>query len=150
MTQNLTAFTRLQKGVDTLISIHGTETTADLIESLSLEKNISSYTANINLQKLIVKTVVETFRINKNLLSTAPDPKYKQARQCCFYLLHCHCNMSGADIKKVFPKYLKTRNNINSQIKSMKEIIDLPRINKTLHDKWEISEKQITKFKTNS
>jgi len=148
MSQTITAFTRIQKGLDTLISIHGTESTADLIESLSLEKKSESHTFNINLQKLIEKKVVEIFCINHKLLSTSSNETYKQARQCCFYLLHTHCKMSSGAIKKTFPKYLKTRNNINAQIKIMSEIIALPKINKNLHEKCIKIENHIIKFKT--
>lgn len=147
MSQTITAFTRIQKGIDNLISQHGTESTADLIESLSLEKNHLLHTYNINLQKLIVKQVVETFRINHKLLSTAPDEKYRKARQCCFALLSIHCKMSSREIKKQFPKYTKTRSNISAQIKIMQGIIELPAIDKVIHEKFCTIEKQIIKYK---
>lgn len=150
MPQTITAFTRIQKGLDNLIAKHGTESTADLIESLSLEKNTAIHTYNVNLQKLIVKEVVETFGINHKLLATANAPKYKEARQCCFFMLNTHCKMSSGAIKKQFPKYLKTRENISAQIKIMSEIIQLPKINKPLHEKCITIETKIIKFKTQS
>lgn len=147
MSATITAFTRIQKGIDNLISKHGTESTADLIEYLSLEKNTVSYTYNINLQKLIVKKVVETFRINHKLLSTASDKKYHKARQCCFYLLKIHCDMSSGEIKKQFPKYVKTRSNISAQIKIMHSIIELPAIDKAMYNICCSIEKDIIKYK---
>lgn len=147
MPTELIAFKRIQKGIDTLISIHGSETAASLIEAITLEKNSKAYTFTVNLQKLIEKQVVETFRINQKLLSSSNDTKYKEARKCCFYLLKKHCDMSAGAIKKQYPKYLKTRNNIASEINQMLQIVELPQINKKLYEKFVLVEQKIVDFK---
>lgn len=144
----ITSLQRIEQGIDNLIQKHGIEKSADLIEALSLEKNAAIHTFNVNLQKLIIKQVVEKFKINNHLLSTSAAEHYKQARKCCFYLLNKHCSMSSGAIKKIFPKYPKTRNNISAAITQVKELMELPKIDKKFYDTIIYIEEYIIKFKT--
>lgn len=144
----INSLSRIQNGIDNLISIHGSESAADLIEAMCLEKNSKAYTFTVNLQKFIEKKVIETFKINKKLLSTSNAEAYKNARKCCFYLLNKHCKISPGAIKKMYPDYLKTYNNISAQIKIMQQIIHLPAIDKQLHEKCMLIESIIVKYKT--
>lgn len=148
MPTEITAFTRIQKGVDKLISKHGTESAADLIEAITLEKNHQSYIHSVSLRELIIKEVVTAFKINHKLLPTGLSSHYKEARKCCFYLLNKHCKMSQVNIKKQFPKFPKTTGSINGCIIKMREVVDFPKINKPLFEKYTTIEQKIIKFKT--
>lgn len=143
-----TPLIRIQNATDVLIKKHGTQSTADLLEALSLEKNHKAYTFNINLKQTIIEKIIAVFKINTKLLATSSSTNYKDARKLCFYLLKTHCNMSLAAIKSEFKGYSKSRNNINAHITSMKEIIELPAINKDLYQKYTTIENYIQKIKT--
>lgn len=149
MPTEITAFKRIEKGVDNLISKYGSESAADIIEAIALEKNHLLHTQNINLQKLIEKKVIETFSINTKLLCTSNAPTYKNARKCCFYLLNIHCKMSPGAIKTKFKGYTRSRVRIHAIIAEMQQVIDMPQIDKELHQKFQKIDQHVIKFKTN-
>ena len=137
---------RINNGIDSLISKHGSEKAADLIEALSLESNPQLH--SIDLQKYIIAQVVEIHKIQQKNLALSRTETYKKARRTCFYLLKIHCNLSAAKIKSKFPKYPYTRNQISADIKKMQNIVDLPAIDKQHHQHYQKINENIVKFKT--
>ena len=86
-TQNLN---RISTNVDQLISIHGSEHTADLIESIVLNKN--SCIDTIDIQKLIITEVCKSFKVNLKLLDTSnSEVKKKRENPVSIY---CMCTGS--------------------------------------------------------
>jgi hypothetical protein len=136
---------RINNAIDSLIAKHGSQKSADLIEALSLESNPQLH--SIDLQKYIIAQVVEIHKIQQKNLAVSRTEPYKKARKTCFYLLKVHCNLSAAKIKSKFPKYPYTRNQISADIKKMKNIVDLPAIDKTHHTIYQQITNNITKFK---
>jgi chromosomal replication initiation ATPase DnaA len=136
---------RINNAIDSLIAKHGSQKSADLIEALSLESNPQLH--SIDLQKYIIAQVVEIHKIQQKNLAVSRTEPYKKARKTCFYLLKVHCNLSAAKIKSKFPKYPYTRNQISADIKKMKNIVDLPAIDKTHHIIYQQITNNITKFK---
>lgn len=143
MSTQITAFQRIQKGIDNLISKHGTESAADIIESITFQ----APNHKILLKELILKEVIVLFKINYKLLCVSNTKEYKEARKCCFYLLNKHCKMSQAQIKNEFPKFPKTTGSINGCIIRMREIIEFPKANQSLYDKYSLIEKKIEQIK---
>jgi chromosomal replication initiation ATPase DnaA len=136
---------RINNAIDSLIAKHGSPKAADLIEALSLESNPQLH--SIDLQKYIIAQVVEIHKIQQKNLAVSRTEPYKKARKTCFYLLKVHCNLSAAKIKSKFPKYPYTRNQISADIKKMKNIVDLPAIDKNHHTIYQQITNNITKFK---
>ena len=138
---------RIQKGIDVLIAKRGSESTANLIESLSLVPTSKVYVYNVNLQQIILKSVIDTFKVSHKNLFLSVSENYKDARKCLFYLLKQHCGITPGAIKKAFPKYTKTRANIGAQIENMQQIIDLPKANNELHVKYMLINRTINQLK---
>ena len=143
MTQH---YTRISTNVDILISKHGSQKTADIIESMALAKTIDLCT--IDLQKAIIQEVSKQFKINIKLLETSDATIYKQARKSCFYLLNKHATLSHAQIRQKFTKLNKTKSYVGHYIQQMKSIIETPNVDK-LHHKIHVDiETTIIKFIT--
>ena len=119
---------RITSSIDTLISKHGSQKAADLIEALSLEDKANVHSFSIDLQQFVIDQVVKSHKINLRYLQESRTKEYKKARITCFYLLKEHCNLSLAKIKQKFPKYPYSRAKILKDIKKMEDIISLPKI----------------------
>lgn len=135
MTENLN---RISTNVDILISKHGSQKTADILESIALDRELP----DINIHSNIIVSVCKIFKINAKLLETSDAEIYKKARKSCFYLLHNEGKLSHQQIRSKFPKMKHTRGYVGVYIKQMENIIKMPNIDKdhyNLHQqiKWQ-------------
>ncbi len=135
-------YNRIHKAVDRLITNNGSENTADMLESLAVTKIKNT----VEIQDLIFKQIICSFKINKILFETGWGEKYKNARLSCFFLLNKHAGLSPVQIKEKFKKYKQGRTNINNKISEMKNIIELPKANPKLYELHTEVEKVILLF----
>lgn len=127
---------RINNSIDVLISKHGSQKAAVILEALSVQDNTAIHSNSTDLQKFIIKQCIALHGVTQRYFAIGKNSDYKQARITCFYLLHTHCNLSCAKIKTLFPQYPHTRGKIQADINQMKNIIDLPRIDKDHHAKY--------------
>jgi len=121
-------YNRITTNVDKLISKHGSERAADLIESIALKKKPT--TDSIDIHNLIISEIVKAFKINVKLLPTNKSVRYRKARESCFYLLYYYGNLSYGLIKEKFSSYPNTRQMVAKSVLRMDQIISLNSIDK--------------------
>ncbi len=141
------SYVRISENVDKLIAAHGSERTADLIESITLNKNLTIDAIDtIDVQKLIISEICKTYKVRDTLLWKSESEIYKKARLSGIYLLHVYGKLSIISLKKKFPDIDKTRTMFYKYILKMKTIIDFPVIDKDHHKIHSTIETIIIKF----
>lgn len=126
-----TPLQRISSGIDALIKKHGSEKTADFIETISKNHSLDFDKVNIELPKFILSEIITNFKVRYLLFQTCDHQRYKRARMSCFYFYRIYCNYSLLDIKNKFPKIKeRTRSYVSKNISKVSEVIKMPSIDK--------------------
>lgn len=144
---NTSPLIRINNSVDALISKHGSQKAATMLEALSVQDSDAIHSYSTDLQKFIIKQCLAQHDVRQRYFAIGKTTDYKKARITCFYLLNTHCSLSCAKIKTLFPQYPHTRGKIQADINQMKNIIDLPQIDREHHKIYQSINEAIIQYK---
>lgn len=137
---------RISKSVDTLIKKHGSEKTADYLETITISQSLRFNEVNVNLQKFIFSETVKRFGITPSIFEKGKSEACKKARATCFYFYKHYCRLSAQSILNMHKKMGPTRRKIEFAIEKAQALVETPAVDKQHHGLHQSIRATIEKF----
>lgn len=138
------SYRHIQKQVDILVAKNGSEKAFHILETATRTQPIPIGNKDPVIVKYIINTTVQEFGLIAKRLTTDNTNIYRQARECCYYLIAKHTSYSYRSIAQRFNCI--SHGTVQYGIKRAHNIFRIPKIDTSLSTKYLNIHNAVLKF----